>query len=66
MTHIGQLIGCDARTPDGAKRTVKLRETKTMWVDEQGIKYRKATGYQTGERWPMWRLDLSTISLIVQ
>ena len=60
FTHIGQLSG-DARTGN-RKPWLKLRETNKFWVDEHGQKYRKTSGYPTGnDPWPMWHLNLETV-----
>ena len=60
-THKGFLIGCDARTPNGFKKEVELRETKLYWIHYSN-KYRKDyDGKLAGESWPLYSLDLSTI-----
>ena len=44
------------------ERTVKLRETKTLWVDDDGKKFRKATGSLVGGSfWNTTRLKINTI-----
>lgn len=63
MTHTGIIRGNDSRTPDGAYRKVKLRETKLYWICEHGLKYRKPNGYGTGD-WPMFSLDIETVKPI--
>ncbi len=59
-THIGRMLGCDARTKEGTSYLVNLRETKNFWVANT-VKYRKTTGYPVGTDWPMYRLDLTSI-----
>ena len=65
MTHKGDLVGCDARTPLDYRETIELRETANYWMAQNGrwwTKYRKRDGYKTGEdKWPMFRLDLKSI-----
>lgn len=65
LTHVGYLVGCDARTSPGYKEEIGLRETKTFWVDKWGYKWRKKNGYRVGgDSFPVYRLDLSTIKSI--
>jgi hypothetical protein len=52
-THIALKRGCDARTHDKYRKEVFIRETKNFWVDTSGRKYRKPSGYNTGD-WPMY------------
>ena len=60
LTHMGIIRGNDARTPDGARHRIKIRETKCYWISEHGIKYRKPHGHGVGD-WPMFDLDVDTI-----
>lgn len=57
-------IGCDARVREGYKRKVKLRETKTMLIGEDGRRYGKNNGFRMFVDWPMYRLDGETITVI--
>jgi len=43
-THIALEKGCDARTPDGYRREVLIRETTNFWITPTGHKYRKPNG----------------------
>jgi len=65
-THEGRIVGCDARTPDGYSRLVRLRETKTLWIDANGQKWSKARlGIPAGSNvMPRYRLDLSSVQTI--
>lgn len=63
LTHRGKVLGCDARTALGFNQWVKLRETKTMWVDHHGKRFQKKSGRSPG-KWPMYRLDLDSINLL--
>ena len=65
FTHTATIRGNDARTPAGAKAKIKVRETKCYWISEHGIKYRKPTGHGVGD-WPMFDLDIKTLSPIVE
>ena len=60
-THIGYLIGSDARTPDKHRVKVSLRETKLYWIHNT-IKYRKRDGRGVGD-WPLYRLDIDSIEI---
>jgi len=62
FTHEGYVVGCDARTPEGYRRKVSLRETKTLWISKDGERYRKNRGGRVAGDWPMFRLDLDTIT----
>lgn len=63
FTHIGILEGRDARSPQGSRIKVELRETKLYWVTSHGIKYHKHNGRGTGT-WPLRDLDLDSIKPI--
>ena len=64
-THTGTIVGCDARTAPDYKEVVKLRETKTLWIDRFCRKYSKKNGYPSPRRlFPMYRLQLDTIKPI--
>ncbi|EOE7356143.1 TPA: hypothetical protein ACKFMW_004295 [Enterobacter hormaechei] len=59
MTHEGIITECYM------PRQVRLRETKTMWVSECGLRFRKSTGAAVGSGvWSANRLDLSSIRAI--
>jgi len=60
LTHYGILRGNDARTSQGFREHVPLRETKKFWISGTGNKYRKHGGRAMGE-WPMYRLDIDSI-----
>jgi hypothetical protein len=49
---------------------VPLRETKASWIAHDGSKWSKRNGYPMEGRkmlrWPMYRLDLSTVQPITQ
>lgn len=60
LTHTGIIRGNDARTPNGAKKRIKIRETKCYWISEHGSKYREPSGRGVGD-WPMFDLDINTI-----
>jgi hypothetical protein len=64
MTHVGNLVGVDARTPPGITKRTSLRETQMFWVNSGGTKYRKDGGWPVGNDWPMWRLDIDSIAPI--
>ena len=62
FTHTAYLVGCDSRTPEGYKRLLNLRATKTLWISKDGGKYKKTNGYPSPRaNWPMYRLDLDTL-----
>jgi len=57
-THVGWIVGCDARTPAGYRRKVRLRETKTLWVSECRRRFSKRVYLQeTGQEWPLYQLE---------
>ena len=60
FTHEGYVIGCDARTPDNYRKKVRLRETKTLWVTESGVRFRKPHGRVSGD-FPLYRVDIDSI-----
>jgi len=61
-THTGFLVGNDARTPDGAKKKVDLRETSKFWSAD-GTFYRKSDGRMAGSSiFPLYQLDLESIT----
>lgn len=63
FTHTGYIKGCDGRTPDNYQRKVKLRATKTMWIAEEGSRWRRDDGARIPRNtWPMYRLDIDTIT----
>ena len=59
MTHIGMEVG--RAYNKGMKREIKLRETKNYYISAYGTKYRKDDGSITGEKFPIFKLDISTI-----
>ena len=62
-THVGKLVG-DSRA-GGVMPIVKLRETPKFWITEHGTKFRKNSGWPTGDDpFPMWHLDLKSIEQI--
>lgn len=68
MTHKGNIVGNNNCAPDGFKRAVRLRETKTQWVDASGSKWSKSlrglpagTYRDRASSWPAYRLDLDSI-----
>lgn len=43
-------------------KTVNMRQTKTMWITENGDKFRKSTGSLIGGGiWCLTKLDLNSI-----
>ena len=62
MTHIGMEEGMAYNR--GIKREIKLRETKNYYISEYGIKYRKGDGSRVGERFVIFKLDISSISAL--
>jgi len=64
MTHTGVIEGCDARTPRGKKYRLQLRETKLYWIGKHGEKYSKSHNGRTSGDWPLYRLNLETITKI--
>lgn len=56
MTHVGTISECYK------PRQSRLRETKTMWISESGLRFRKSTGAAVGSSvWSSHRLDLKSI-----
>lgn len=56
MTHEGII------TEYYRPREVRLRETRTQWVSECGLRFRKSTGVAVGSGvWSSHRLDLSSV-----
>ncbi|EAA5259340.1 hypothetical protein DP804_23100 [Salmonella enterica subsp. enterica] len=56
MTHVGIITECYQ------PREVRLRETRTQWVSECGLRFRKSTGAEVGSGvWSANRLDLRSI-----
>lgn len=56
MTHVGIITGCYQ------PRKVRLRETRTQWVSECGLRFRKSTGAEAGSGvWSANRLDVKSI-----
>ncbi|WP_044178787.1 hypothetical protein [Phytobacter massiliensis] len=56
MTHVGIITECYR------PREVRLRETRTQWVSECGLRFRKSTGAAVGSGvWCANRLDLKSI-----
>ena len=61
-THIGVEVGIAYNR--GIKREIKLRETKNYYISEYGTKYRKGDGGRVGERFVIFKLDISTIKAL--
>ena len=61
MTHIGMEVGM---AHNRGRREIKLRETKNYYISEYGSKYRKDNGSRIGERFPIFKLDISTIKAL--
>ncbi len=57
-THTGQVIGSSTLYPS---YLANLRETKTMWIEDDGTKWRKINGSQPGIEYPRRRLDVATV-----
>lgn len=56
MTHVGIITECYQ------PREVRLRETRTLWVSECGLRFRKTTGAEVRSGvWSANRLDLKSI-----
>ncbi|HBC5673686.1 TPA: hypothetical protein KEV01_003867 [Citrobacter koseri] len=56
MTHVGIITECYR------PREVRLRETRTWWVSECGLRFRKSTGAAVRSGvWSANRLDLSSV-----
>lgn len=56
MTHVGVITECYR------PREVRLRETRTQWVSECGLRFRKSTGAAVGSGvWSANRLNLNSI-----
>ena len=65
MTHTVRVVGCDARTPTGYSRLIKVRATKTMLIEQNGTRWQRSSGYMiTSNRFPVYRLDLDTLTPI--
>ncbi len=62
MTHIGMVVGMAYNR--GITREVKIRETKNYYISEYRTKYRKDDGSIPGERFPVFKLDISTIKAL--
>lgn len=58
MTHEG-LIEYNGRTT-----VVKLRETDSYWITEEGVRYRKRRGYPTGNRFPCEVLKVDSVKRV--
>jgi len=62
FTHVGIVRGTDARTPDKYAMRIRLRQTKTTWVQPNGIRWRKLDGLRVPRApWQQFRLDLSSV-----
>lgn len=64
MTHTGTIVGSGAKDALYPTYVAKFRETKTMWISEHGLKWRKRDGYQPGVQYPRQHLDLASIKPI--
>ena len=62
LTHTGIEVG--RAYNKGMKREIKLRETKNYYISEYGIKYRKGDGSRVGERFVIFKLDISSIKTL--
>ena len=60
-THTAYEYGVDARVRSGYKRKVTLRETKTMWISQDGRRYSKKAGGRVFGDWPLFMIDLESI-----
>ena len=61
-THFGYVRGNDARRPKGYARLIRLRQTATLWVGEDGTRWSKVGGWPVPqEKWPVDYLDLGTV-----
>ena len=60
----GYEYGVDNRTMPNYKRKVMLRETKTMWISKCGRRYSKKNGGRVLGSWPMYYLDLNTVTKV--
>jgi hypothetical protein len=63
MTHVGMVSGSGLNTN---KHPVELRETQTMWVSSNGVKYNKSTGKRSGSdnEYSTYELELGTVKPI--
>lgn len=61
FTHTGTLVACRGKE---ISNLVQLRETKTCYITQHNIKYRKSDGYTPNEDWPHYKLDLQSIKPI--
>ena len=55
-------VGCAYN--QGMKRNLELRETEKYYISEYGTKYRKDDGSRVGERFPIFKLDISTVKAL--
>ena len=62
LTHTGIEVG--RAYNKGIKREIKLRETKNYYISEYGTKYRKGDGGRVGERFVIFKLDISSIKAL--
>lgn len=62
-THSGRVRGCDTRRPAGYSRLIRLRQTATLWIGEDGTRWSKHGGWKSPrETRPLDRLDLDTVT----
>ena len=62
MTHKALEIGIAYNK--GMSKMIKIRETKNYYISEYGTKYRKNDGSIVGERFAIFKLDISTIKAL--
>jgi hypothetical protein len=57
FTHEGYIVGNDARTSKNYRRKVRLRQTKTLWIAEDGSRFNKKWLVNPGTNWPLYCLE---------
>lgn len=62
QTHTGTVKGIAYMS--GHNKQYRFRETKNYWICQYGIKYNKKNGSLAGEKYPLRRLDISTLKKI--
>lgn len=60
FTHKAFQVWCYGGTDTSYKEEILLRETKKLFISNDGRRFRKINGYQPG-KWPIFRLDMSSI-----
>ena len=62
FTHYGCVHGCDSRRTPDYSRSIRLRQTRTLWIGEDCTRWRKLDGYRAPlEMRPLDRLDLDSV-----